>query len=160
MKNVFWLIDQKIAGRAGPDLTPWDIAELRAGGIGAVLSVNSGIACDPEEFAQHEITYSCIKMPANEPPKPPDDDACFAALPRTYAFIEEQLSAQRSVLIHCTLGKDRTGMAMAYYLMRSQALDPDNALAQVRSVRPVALSANGWEAMGRRVLERLHNEPG
>ena len=51
MKKVFWLIPGQLAGRPGPDLEPWDLAELRTAGIGAVLSVNDGSLCYPEEFA-------------------------------------------------------------------------------------------------------------
>lgn len=40
MQHLFWLVEGKIAGRSGPNKDPWDLAELKAAGIRAVLSVN------------------------------------------------------------------------------------------------------------------------
>ena len=56
MKNVFWLIPGKLAGRTGPNVDPWDARLLKEGGIGAVLSVNHGILVDAEELADYGIT--------------------------------------------------------------------------------------------------------
>jgi hypothetical protein len=51
MKHGFWLVPDALAGRADPGRSTWDARSLRAGGTGAVLSVNDGAAWDPEEFA-------------------------------------------------------------------------------------------------------------
>ena len=46
MEQVFWLIEGRLAGRPGPVQAPWDAAALRAGGLDAVLSLNSQADAD------------------------------------------------------------------------------------------------------------------
>jgi len=59
------------------------------------------------------------------------------------------------VLVHCSAGKDRTGLFMSYSLMREHDLGVDEAIARVREVRPQAITALGWDALARRVLSEL-----
>jgi protein-tyrosine phosphatase len=72
-------------------------------------------------------------------------------------FVQENIEAGRSVMIHCSSGKDRTGLLMSYFLMRTRGLTVDEAILEVRRVRPIALSAIGWDEFGREVLSHgLH----
>jgi hypothetical protein len=158
MDHVFWLVPGRLAGRPGPNRRPWDLAGIRALGIGAVLSVNDGDGCEPALFPVLELRYECVPLPPNEPPLPGDEELCEAALPAAYRFVREQHTHGRAVLVHCSAGKDRTGLFMSYFLMREEGLDVETALQRVRAVRPNALSAVGWEALARRVLARM-NEP-
>lgn len=157
MKHIFWLIPGKLAGRAGPDLVPWDVAHLREGGIDVVLSVNDGCFVEPEEFEKHGIDYACIPFSANAPPIPGDLEICLDALPKAHAFVQEAIDSGKTVMIHCTSGKDRTGLVMSYFLMQTRGLTIDEAIREVRSVRPIALSAADWEAFGREILRRLQS---
>jgi hypothetical protein len=43
-------------------------------------------------------------------------------------------------------------MFLSYFLMRERGLTPHAAIAAVRKVRPIALSAAGWDAFAREVL--------
>ena len=113
MKNVFWLEEGRLAGRPGPNRQPWDVAELAAAGIGAVLSVNDGEMCRAEDFGSAGIVYECIPMPAHAPPEPGDDKVCAEALERAFEFIEKHAAPGRAVLVHCSSGKDRTGLVFA-----------------------------------------------
>src|SRR5262245_27154142 len=98
MEKVFWLIPERVAGRPGPDLEPWDPSALRRGGIGAILSVNHGAACYPEDLAQSDITYACVPLSDSAPPLPGDDELCLRALPAGYDFVEQRLEEGRAVL--------------------------------------------------------------
>jgi protein-tyrosine phosphatase len=151
---LFWLVPGRLAGRPGPDLAPWDLAALRAGGIGAVLSVNEGTFCEPADFAVHDLVYARISLSENAPPRLGDDARCLAALPRAHQFVREQHGAGRAVMVHCTAGKDRTGLFLAYFLVREQGLTPDAAIDEVRRVRPIALTAPGWDDFARELLQR------
>ena len=62
---------------------------------------------------------------------------------------------QRRVLVHCTAGKDRTGLTMAYYLCRAENYSPRDAIAEVRRVRPTGLSATAYEPFAIEVLDHL-----
>ena len=152
MRHVFWLLPGRLAGRPGPDREPWDLDALRAMGIDAVLSVNDGKGCERAELEALGLEYHCAPLPPNEPPQAGDEEICRAALPAAYDFVRAQHEAGRAVLVHCSAGKDRTGLFMSYFLIREYGLDIDTAFARVRAIRPPALSALGWERLARRVL--------
>ncbi len=154
MKHLFWLIPDRLAGRSGPDREPWDLAALREAGIGAVLSVNDGLSCHPEDFRAHGIAYACIPFSGSAPPLPGDDETCLRALPAARTWVQEQLARDRVTLVHCSSGKDRTGLFFAYHLMQDTGLSTATAIEEVRRVRPIAFSAPGWHDFAFDVLGR------
>lgn len=155
MDQVFWVIREKLAGRPGPDRVPWNIVALRAGGIGAILSLNDGVLCHPQDFQAHDINYACMPLSDNAPPLPGDEQICLDVLPRAYEFASAQMNKQRGVLVHCSSGKDRTGLFLSYFLMQHAGLSVGEAMNAVRKVRPIAMSAWGWEEFAKRVLARF-----
>ena len=152
MKHVFWLIPGRLAGRPGPDREAWDPAELRRAGIGAVLSVNDGLLCHAGDFARCGIAYRCIPLSPNAPPRAGDLEHCRQALPAAYAFVDRMLGAAVPTLVHCSSGKDRTGLFMAYHLARSQGMSPQASVTAVKEERPIAFSAPGWDEFALQVL--------
>lgn len=157
MQEVFWLVEGQIAGRCGPDTAPWDLHDIKAAGIDAVLSVNGGDGCDVAEFANATLDYACIPFSEHAPPEAADLAICVTQLPKALAFIQACEAQQKAVLIHCRSGKDRTGLIMAYYLMQNGAA-PLHAVSQVRSVRDIAFSAEGWDQFVFDVLYALQDE--
>ncbi len=155
MKHVFWLRDGIIGGRRGPNREPWNPAELKAHGIGAVLSVNDGELVHPEDLAPVGIRHECVPLSEDAPPQPGDFEHCVAALPRALAFARQEISSGNAVLVHCNAGKDRTGMFLCYFLCQTEALPPREAIREVRRVRSFALSAVGWEEFTLDVLTEL-----
>lgn len=155
MDKLFWVIPGYLAGRPGPDDEPWHLASLRQAGIRAVLSVNDGRLCDPQEFAAVEMAYACYPLSDWVPPQPGDAEHCLAALPRGYDFVQMQLTQQHPVLIHCSGGNDRTGLFLSYFLVRAAGLSARQAIQQVQKVRPTALSADGWTGFAQQLLARL-----
>ena len=159
MNRLFWIIPGKLAGRVGPDKEPWDSASLREGGVGAILSVNNGVQCRPEDFKANDINYACVPLSANAPPLPGDDEICMAALPKAYDFAKTQIAKGRGVLVHCSAGKDRTGLFLCYFVMQHAGLSPKDAIRRVRKSRSIALSALGWEEFAEYVLTHLEEMP-
>lgn len=154
MKELFWLIPNQLAGRPGPDRAHWNLAALRGGGVGAILSVNDGLLCHPADFRAVDINYACIPLSDNAPPQPGDVETCLRALPQAYDFVQQQLTEGRTTVVHCSSGKDRTGLFLAYYLVRAEGLPIESAIARLMQVRPIALSAWGWDAFAVEVLRR------
>jgi protein-tyrosine phosphatase len=70
-------------------------------------------------------------------------------------FALGSIDRERSVLVHCSSGKDRTGLFLSYYLCVTEGLGPGDAIREVRRVRPIALSADGWESFAYKVLGEL-----
>lgn len=54
------------------------------------------------------------------------------------AFLREQVSRGRRVLVHCEMGMSRSPAIVACYLHEEHGLDIDAALRQIRAVRPAA----------------------
>jgi len=65
------------------------------------------------------------------------------------------IDRRRGVLVHCRSGKDRTGLFLTYYLCVTEGLTPSDAIGELRRVRPIALSAEGWESFSYQVLAEL-----
>ncbi|ABZ76110.1 dual specificity protein phosphatase [Shewanella halifaxensis HAW-EB4] len=156
MQHLFWLVDGQIAGRSGPNKDPWDLLELKAAGIDAIISVNHGEDCIEAELTGAGLDYLCVPFSRNIPPKPEDLDYCVEQVPKALAFIRECEAQDKTVLIHCRSGKDRTGLIMAYYLMDNGAA-PLHAVSQVRAVRDIAFSAEGWDQFAFDVLYALQD---
>ena len=158
MQNVFWLLPHRLGGRPGPDRARWNLSALRDAGVGAIVSVNDGVLCHPDEVRAFGIAYTCIPLSDNAPPQPGDDGVCLRALPRAYDFVQRQLKDSRVTIVHCSSGKDRTGLFLAYYLVREAGLSAEEAIERVRGIRPIALSAMGWDEFALDVLHRAHNQ--
>ena len=156
MRHVFWLRPGRIAGRTGPNLDPWFPEQLAAAGIGAVVSVNDAISVYPDDLARAGIANACFPMADNAPPRPGDFEYCCDMLPRVYAYLAKSIDAGRIPLVHCTAGKDRTGLVLCHYLCEAEALTPLDAIREVRRIRPIALSAPGYEDFALEVLSALH----
>jgi protein-tyrosine phosphatase len=155
MRNVFWLREGMIGGRTGPNRDAWNPKELADGGVGAVLSVNDGELVHPDDFAKVGIDYACAPLSDAAPPQSGDFGICIDALPKALKFALRSIQSGRSVLVHCSSGKDRTGMFLSYYLCAAEGMGPDEAIRAIRYVRPTALSAEGWEKFALQVLRAL-----
>lgn len=153
MKHIFWLIQDQLCGRAGPNHEPWDARELQNAGIGAVLSVNGADSVYPDDFAVAGMSHRCIPLSANAPPRDGDLESCLARLPLAYEFALNAIESGNSVLVHCRQGKDRTGLFMAYFLRRQLGISSKDAIDRVKTVRPIAFSAEGWEQFANDVLD-------
>lgn len=154
MKQVFWLLPQRLAGRSGPTQEAWSLPELREGGFDAVLNL-SEFEPTRAEFNSAGLDLAWIPLPNTYPAGAATETACLTALPQTYEFIRSHLEAKHSVLVHCAWGRDRTGLVLAHYLACTSSQSAEAAIARVREIRPKALGASGWEAMAQRLIATL-----
>ena len=153
MNHIFWLLPNELCGRPGPNFQPWNAQEFAAAGIRAILSVNSAESVYLDELTPHGIAHKCVPLAANAPPEPGELELCLERLPIAYEFAQEHVKQGSSVLVHCRHGKDRTGLFMAYYLMRRRGLNVVDAINEVKRVRPIAMTAEGWDKFVPRVLQ-------
>jgi protein-tyrosine phosphatase len=153
MKHIFWLIGDQLCGRSGPNHEPWDASELQAAGVGAVLSVNNAESVYADDFSAVAMPYRCIPLAANAPPRDGDLELCLARLPMAYEYALNEIESGNCVLVHCRHGKDRTGLFMAYFLRQRLGLSSKDSIDRVKTVRPIALTAEGWEQFAIDVLD-------
>jgi len=154
MKHVFWVYENALAGRPGPGVAPWDISDLKAGGFDIILSLASDLF--PQSDASRDgLSCTCIPLPDCAPPDDHSVRVCGASLPLTLEIIRSNIEEGRTVLVHCAAGCDRTGLVLSYYIAWRERIGPAEAIAKLRTVRPNALSASGWEQMAMRLLPDL-----
>lgn len=152
MKHLFWLVDGVLAGRPGPNIETWDPQELYNGGIRAILTLNRGYGVDAPALEAVGIAHKRIPILVQEPPQSDALEVAWPALEETSGWVWEQIQSGKTVLVHCTHGKDRTGLLLAYILVRYYGLASQEAIAHVRCLRPIALTAVGWEQFANDLL--------
>jgi protein-tyrosine phosphatase len=154
MKNVFWIIPGILCGRAGPDMETWSLDEIRDSGIKAVLNVSEH---EPNQsnFESANIDLEWIPFPASYPATEETEQVCLELLPKAYQFLRSNINERKCVLVHCSWGRDRSGLLLAYHLAISKNLGPREAIAELRKIRPKAITALGWEDMAERVIGKL-----
>lgn len=155
MENLFF-VDGSVAGRCGPDKQMWDLEELKRNNIVAILSVNDGEMVHVSRLTALGMSYRHIPLSSNAPAKEGDIGLCLEALPRIVDFIDQN-KKRGIVLVHCRSGKDRTGLALAAYLMQSKGYEVNQAIAAIKSVRDIAFTAPKWDEFSATVLTALKN---
>jgi protein-tyrosine phosphatase len=156
MEYVYWVIEGLLAGRPGPVEFPWDLAALRAAGMRAIVSLNT--EPEPAEIAAAGLRHHSRPMTPNLPVVAPLQDLLLGELEPALATIHAEVSAGVPTLVHCHAGRDRSGLVLAAYLVRYLGLEVDEAIRRVRSVKPTAMSAPGYEVTVRRFAERDQGE--
>ena len=61
-------------------------------------------------------------------------------LSKIYTFIDEALSNNQSVLIHCTKGRVQSAIIVAYYLMKKYSRTKEDTINYIKSRRDTVLS--------------------
>lgn len=152
MKHVFWIYRGRLAGRPGPLAAPWSLPELRRGGFDVMLSLAPDLFSH-SDAAGAGISRTCIPLPDVVPPDAYTRAICRANLRLTFELLKANVDQGRSVLVHCAGGKDRTGLVLAHYMARREEVSAATAIRRLRTIRPEALSAEGWEEMAVEVID-------
>lgn len=163
VQNFYWLFQGSLAGSARPggdfgrhgsatggmtlaQSLDSDLRWLRGQGISAILSLTE-TPLPAQALLQYDL--QALHLPIDDQTAPLPSDF-LAALD----FIDQQHIQRRAVLVHCRIGEGRTGSILAAYLIR-QGLEPQRALAQLRAIRPGAVSASTQqEALARFARDR------
>lgn len=157
MKFAYWLVNNEICGRPGPNEEPWDPQELYDGGIRAVLSVNKGDGVARRKLSRLGISYKRTTLRISTPPEQNNLQASIKQLERAYAFAAKQADLGRPLLVHCRYGHDRSGLFLAYYLCVRHNYTPQAAIEEVRSRRAACLRAHGWQRFTLALLREVTN---
>lgn len=128
----------------GARLTRADLPMLRRQRISAVLDVTAEFAALDELNQTDNMYYLNI---------PVLDHACptYSQLTQAVRWLTEQRAQGRKVLVHCALGRGRSVLVMAAYLLsRHNSKNTARALALIKQVRHTA-------RLNRRQLKALHH---
>ncbi len=77
----------------------------------------------------HDIEYVNVKVPDRYGATPD-------VLSQIAALINEKVSEGKRILVHCNLGRGRSALAVAVYLL-NQGLPPEDAMEKIREKRSV-----------------------
>ena len=124
-QQLWWVIPQQLAGVRKP--TWGELAELRAEGVGALVSLLSD-SSNLDLYTQQQIPHIWVPIIGGTAPS-------LEQLQQIKAFVDHQHSLDIAVAIHCSSGRRRTGTVLAALLI-AQGARYDNALATVLNANP------------------------
>jgi protein-tyrosine phosphatase len=107
LENLWWVIPGKLAGVRKPQ--PEEISQLKAAGIGAIVSVMDDSA-NLSLYEQATLSYRWLPTKGGKAPT-------VQQIQVLQAFIEQQNQLGKAVAVHCTSGNRRTGTMLAAYLI-------------------------------------------
>lgn len=101
---------------------------LAENGIGSVLSLTEEPL--PDEWTKgFGMESGHIPMKDHKPPN-------IESMERGVEYIREQLGFGRAVAVHCLAGEGRTGCVLAAYLIKSKGIGADEAIRELRTIKP------------------------
>lgn len=127
LENLWWVIPGKLAGVRKPQ--PEEIAQLKAAGIGAIVSVMDDPA-NLDLYQQANLNSRWLPTKGGKPPT-------VQQIQVLQAFIEQQNQLGKAVAVHCTSGNRRTGTMLAAYLILT-GTPYDDAMQIVQTANPNA----------------------
>ena len=72
------------------------------------------------------------------------DSTVLQTLESIVNTMEMAKASQQKVVVHCSMGMERSVLATVWYLLRNKGMSLDNAYNFVRSVRPIATDRRTW----------------
>ena len=141
MNAVYWIIPQLLAGRPGPMTVRWDPEQLWSGGIRTIVSLvwveGTDIRAAGLRHYRAPLMGALVSLPALQ-------NRLARRMVPVVDYIAGEVKADRTTLVHCRAGKDRTGAVLAGYLIRHRGLSSDEAIHLVRQANPRAMTAPGF----------------
>jgi atypical dual specificity phosphatase len=148
-ENLTWIVPDVLAAMGRPYDLRKAVELFKDAGIGVVISLTES-ALNTDILAEFDIEYHHIPV---EDFRAPD----AAQIERFVSVVAAARKAGRRTLVHCFAGRGRSGAMAACYLV-SLGRTPEEALAEVRSLRPGAVETDEQEEAIRDYAKRLQRK--
>ena len=147
--NFSWVIKNGLAG-SGLPLTFEQFKWLVNHGIGTIVTVREVPLpsywfsfedkknSNPGTQEPRKINYLHLRVEDYHSPTVQEIDS-------TVKFIENEIKANRPVLVHCAAGKGRTGTILGAYLLRNENIGARDAITRIRNIRPGSIQTDSQE---------------
>ncbi len=122
-----WVEKGRLAG-CGYPASRSQVRWLAKSGIGTILTLTED-PLPPEWLKGTGVVAGHVPMKDHEAPT-------IESMEKGAEFIADQLSAGRTVAVHCLAGIGRTGCVLAAYLIRDRGMDAREALRTLREAKP------------------------
>lgn len=124
-ENLWWVIPGKLAGVRKPMAE--ELTELIAAGVGAIVSVMD----DPSNLDLYQqVNIPHLWLPTKGGTAPSREQ-----IQELENFVDSQNRLERTVAVHCTSGRRRTGTMLASYLI-SVGLSYEEAMQTIQNANP------------------------
>jgi Polymorphic toxin system, DSP-PTPase phosphatase len=142
MQEVYWVEEGVLGGRCGPECVPWTPAELHAGGVRAIVSLDS-CGVDSDALQAAGIVHLPLYQPMIFLENTIERRRFLEVVPPVLKFLKEP-KQKLPAMVHCHYGRDRTGCVLACCLVARRQWPAEKAITHVRVMQPFALSAPGY----------------
>jgi len=140
---MYWVVPYVLAGRPGPACVPWQAIDLLDDGIGGIVSLDGPIRT--AELRKVGIDHLPVYQPMLPLQTMEEQDRFLKIMPQVICFIDEVRLRGRATLVHCFYGCDRTGAAIACYLIAREGYSAEEGIATVQRLNPDALRMAGYK---------------
>ena len=128
--NFSWLIEEKLAGSGMPtsfDELDWILNQ----GVKSIVTMTENSL--PDEWTK-DIGYLHVPTPDLTAPDMEQIDLAVE-------FIQEKISEDQAVMVHCAAGMGRAGTILACYLVKYQKYSAEDAIKKIRKERPGSIQS-------------------
>lgn len=123
--NFSWLLNNKLAGSGLPKSYD-DMRWIIQMGIRSIVTMTEDRL--PDSWLDD---INCLHVPTKDFSFPG-----ISKIEEAVDFINDEISNNKSVLVHCGGGTGRTGMILACYLIKYHHYEPEAAIERIRKERP------------------------
>ncbi|GFS65681.1 dual specificity protein phosphatase 23 [Trichonephila clavipes] len=133
--NFSWVVEGKLAAFGHPS-TPANLRFLLENNISYLITLSP--ECTPPVFTFPDIHWHEIKVREFHPPR--NDQ-----IQKFISICEKALNEEKAVGVHCRMGRGRTGVMAACYLVKFKDMTPQSAMGEVRKMRPGSVETYSQE---------------
>lgn len=150
-------VDPKLAGRCGPSNIPFDLDRLKhREDIDAIVSLQEVSDERIEQWRAAGLDVKTLFFRMGSLNDENDVEAFIeGSVTTALEYIDEQHSQGNHVLVHCYAGLDRTGAVLACWLIKATNCTPEDAIEEVKNVRPRAFVTDGYTQAVIRYEEKM-----
>jgi len=137
--NFSWVEDNLIAGSSfpkHPSHLRWLVDEAK---ITHLVTLNAESQPPINTQPPDKLRWTQIKIKEFHPPTPSQIDQMMKII------LSAKENGNERVCVHCTMGRGRTGTMLSCWLVMSQNLNAEEAIAKIRELRPHSIETTTQE---------------